>query len=184
MALFPMRSNGPSDSFLWQKFNDLITILNRWADGINTFVTTATAFIATIGYATSTFAPTLGGSTTLGTWTYTTANGRYTKIGNVVHFTLNVTPASIAGSPAGDLLIGGLPFASNAVMGGVYPVMSTGLTWVVGATTYTQVTAYLGANLAYFRLYGSISNGAWGVIPVGSIVAGDNIWITGSYLTA
>jgi len=31
MALFPQRSNGSNDNLLWMKFNELVTLLNRWS---------------------------------------------------------------------------------------------------------------------------------------------------------
>jgi hypothetical protein len=31
MALFPQRANGSGDSLLWMKFNELVTLLNKWS---------------------------------------------------------------------------------------------------------------------------------------------------------
>lgn len=63
-------------------------------------------------YAEGTFSPTVAGSTTGGTGTYTTQYGKYTRIGNIVHFTLSVAWSAHTG--AGYILINGLPFAASA----------------------------------------------------------------------
>lgn len=63
-------------------------------------------------YSEGTFSPTVAGGTTGGTGTYTNQYGKYTKIGNIVHFTLSVAWSAHAG--AGAILINGLPFAASA----------------------------------------------------------------------
>jgi hypothetical protein len=62
-------------------------------------------------YEEGTWTPAVIGSTTAGTATYITQNGRYTKIGNIVHFELFV--AYTGGTGAGNLRIDGLPFAPS-----------------------------------------------------------------------
>jgi len=62
-------------------------------------------------YEEGTWTPAVIGSTTAGTATYSTQNGRYTKIGNIVHFELFV--AYTGGTGAGNLRIDGLPFAPS-----------------------------------------------------------------------
>jgi hypothetical protein len=54
------------------------------------------------------FTPVIEGSTTAGTATYTSINGRYTKIGNVVYFRIDCIWSGHTGT--GNLLITGLPF--------------------------------------------------------------------------
>ncbi|HHK9944684.1 TPA: right-handed parallel beta-helix repeat-containing protein, partial [Klebsiella pneumoniae] len=63
-------------------------------------------------YSEGTFSPTVAGGTTGGTGTYTNQYGKYTKIGNIVHFTLSVAWSAHTG--AGAILINGLPFAASA----------------------------------------------------------------------
>lgn len=64
-------------------------------------------------YEEGTFTPTIVGSTTAGAGTYTSQVGRYTKVGNRVHY--NIVLAWTAHTGAGDMSISGLPFTSSAV---------------------------------------------------------------------
>jgi hypothetical protein len=84
-------------------------------------------------YVESTFSPTIVGSTTAGSATYSTQVGRYTKIGRLVTFSLRV--AYTGGTGTGNLRVGGLPtagFGSNfaiyaeniALTASYYPVAS------------------------------------------------------------
>jgi hypothetical protein len=84
-------------------------------------------------YVEATFSPTIVGSTTAGTATYSTQLGRYTKIGRLVTFSLRVVYTG--GTGTGNLRVGGLPtagFGSNfsiyaeniALTASYYPVAS------------------------------------------------------------
>lgn len=59
-------------------------------------------------YEEGTFTPTIIGTTTAGTGTYTTQIGRYTKVGNRVHFSINVEWTAHTGT--GFMRVAGLPF--------------------------------------------------------------------------
>lgn len=63
-------------------------------------------------YAEGTFTPGVAGATIGGTGTYSNQYGKYTRIGNLVHFTLSVTWTAHTG--AGPILIQGLPFMSTS----------------------------------------------------------------------
>lgn len=63
-------------------------------------------------YEEGTFTPTVSGSTTSGTQTYTTQLGRYTRIGRLVYIQIEIVLASATGT--GNILINGLPFTVNA----------------------------------------------------------------------
>jgi hypothetical protein len=60
-------------------------------------------------YEEGTFVPTIAGTTSAGTGTYTTQIGRYTKIGRVVTVDINITWTAHTGT--GGLEIDGLPFS-------------------------------------------------------------------------
>ena len=65
-------------------------------------------------YEEGTFTPTIvRESTALGTVTYTTQDGKYTKIGRVVYITCGVAWSNIASAGAGSNRIDGLPFSSG-----------------------------------------------------------------------
>jgi hypothetical protein len=65
-------------------------------------------------YEEGTFTPTLGGTSSDPTVTYASVNtvGYYTKIGNVVNFTLEIRTTAKSGG-SGDLLVKGLPFSTG-----------------------------------------------------------------------
>ena len=63
-------------------------------------------------YEEGTFTPTVQGNVTLGTGTYSTQQGRYTRIGNKVFFDITVKISAHNGT--GQIVIAGLPFVSNA----------------------------------------------------------------------
>lgn len=70
-------------------------------------------------YEEGTWTPTLIGSGTAGTQTYTAQVGRYTKIGRLVFIQGRVAISAKDGAMAGNALIGGLPFAAASVSGNV-----------------------------------------------------------------
>lgn len=61
-------------------------------------------------YEEGTFTPTVTGSTTAGTATYTVQIGRYTKIGDLVFFSIRLDYSG--GTGTGNLQVSGLPFTS------------------------------------------------------------------------
>ena len=63
-------------------------------------------------YEEGTFTPTIVGGTTAGVGTYAVQKGNYTKVGNLVFFNIYVGTSAHTGT--GDMLIGALPFTSNA----------------------------------------------------------------------
>jgi hypothetical protein len=74
-------------------------------------------------YEEGTFTPAFQAQTgTLGSITYENRSGKYTKVGNVVYFSLQFyTSAFAAGSASGDLYIGGLPFTvASATQSSIY----------------------------------------------------------------
>jgi len=75
------------------------------------FGTDTAAANALDDYEEGTFTPTIVGSTTAGTGTYTGQLGTYTKIGNVVYFYVFVGWSAHTGT--GDLQVGALPFTAK-----------------------------------------------------------------------
>ena len=124
-------------------------------------------------YEESTWTPTIGGSGTPGTPTYTNQIGSYTKIGDRVFFDCYVTWTNITGSPTGGLVLGGLPFTSAATGYRAMSVNPEGLT-LNGAAYY--FTAYLNPSSTQITLINSDGNGNTAVSPVdtsgGLMIAG------------
>ena len=69
-------------------------------------------YLQSAAFPTGTFTPAIIGATSAGTATYSTAQGAYTKIGNVVFFNCYLTWSGHTGT--GGMRVGGLPFTSSA----------------------------------------------------------------------
>jgi hypothetical protein len=73
-------------------------------------------------YEEGTFTPTVIGTTTAGTATYASQVGRYTKVGRVVQFQIDINYS--AGTGTGNLQIDGLPFQNSSGLAAIstYPI--------------------------------------------------------------
>lgn len=123
-------------------------------------------------YEESTFTPTIIGLTTAGTCTYSTRIGKFTRIGNMVHFKINLTWSTHNGT--GQMAIQGLPYTPSS------------------DSAPTPVTI-LSANLTYSgTLGGLISAGTAQIVLVGNTIntvqatvnidATASLYIAGSYM--
>jgi hypothetical protein len=92
-------------------------------------------------YEEGTFSPTVIGTTSAGTATYSYALGRYTKIGRLVE--IEIAMGWTGGSGTGDLKIGGLPFTAA-----FYGPMSIGRMDNIALTALNVATAYTSAGEA------------------------------------
>ena len=81
-------------------------------------------------YEEGTWTPTVQGSSTNGTGTYTTQQGTYTKIGNIVKFQAEIAWTAHTGS--GQLEVGNYPFTSTAQTSPISVVFYGGPTFVLG----------------------------------------------------
>jgi hypothetical protein len=64
-------------------------------------------------YEEGTFTPTLTGSSSNPSYTASTASGKYTKIGRIVHFNFLIIITAVASQGTGNIQISGFPFAST-----------------------------------------------------------------------
>lgn len=78
------------------------------------------------------FTPTIKGSTSAGTTTYSQQVGVYAKVGALVHVMIQLTWTAVTGT--GNLRIGGLPFTSNATVAACAATGYGGLTLTSGYT--------------------------------------------------
>jgi hypothetical protein len=83
------------------------------------------------------FTPTIFGSTTAGTASYSARNGLYTKIGRAVSFNIYVDWSGGTGS--GNLRLSGLPFTASST--GVYPSVAIGEISNIALSANTIATA-------------------------------------------
>lgn len=128
-------------------------------------------------YEEGTFTPTVAGTSTAGTATYTAQLGKYTKIGRLVTCTVRLNWS--AGTGTGNLLFSGLPFASasDATYGGI----AIGWLGDVALTANNVATGYIqnGGTSVFGQQYpvggGSLSSIAYD--------AAGNVNFTISYMT-
>jgi len=125
-------------------------------------------------YEEGTFSPTVFGSSTAGTTTFSLRDGNYTKIGNVVTITLNVGWTNATGT--GQLAIGGLPFTS--INYSAVSVYNNGLAF----TASNQVTAIVETGKTYIYINQFTNAGVVSSIPVDTSVA--RLMLSVSYLTS
>jgi hypothetical protein len=127
-----------------------------------------------------TWTPTLAGSTTAGSHTYTSQSGTYYKIGRMIvcHFyiTINVKDAAMAGDP---VLLKGFPFVN--LNSSVRPALVFGYTSIsLGAGNI--LAGNLGLNSSIATLY-KTSSGAAALLQVSDISNGTRIEGSLTYYT-
>ena len=107
-------------------------------------------------YEEGSFTPRFDGGSTTGSGTYTSATGKYIRIGHVVHLTLSIGMSGHTGS--GTAQIRGLPYT----LGGSAEFTGTIMTnnFNLG-TNITWVVLYANSGNDYLRLYGSRDNSTW-----------------------
>lgn len=126
--------------------------------------------------------PTIIGSSTAGTQTYSVQVGRYIKIGQLVIVWGVVTITAKDAAIAGNVLLGGLPFTSSNVSN----LLPIGVFFGHGLTltaSYTQVAAQIlvndvAAEIAQMGSAQSIAN-----ITVANLAAASTFRVTLAYLT-
>lgn len=97
-------------------------------------------------YEEGTFTPTLQGSSTNPTVTYSVQTGSYTKVGNTVTVFIRLQTTAVTGG-SGGVRISGLPFATNGTYrnGGAIGYVSN----VTFGAGYTQIGLYTNVNNAF-----------------------------------
>jgi hypothetical protein len=126
-------------------------------------------------YEEGTWTPTIIGSTTTGTVSYSNRNARYTKIGRQVFVETYINWSGGSGG-SGGLNVYGLPFTTANVQ--IYPALSIGW-WDAIAFSGSQVCAIFGNAATYIYFHGVPTNGGTNIaVPWDS--AGSMI-LSGSY---
>jgi hypothetical protein len=134
-------------------------------------------------YEEGTFTPTFNpASGAYGTLTYGTTNGKYTKIGNRVDFSLRVTiTAYSAGDASGLLRLAGLPYAC---VGTYVGSVSMSLVDDFAADRY-PIKGFVNDTTTYILLrYMTALNTNEGYVSATDITASSTIRISGTYFTA
>jgi hypothetical protein len=125
-------------------------------------------------YEEGTFSPTIIGTTTAGTATYTEQNGRYTKIGRLVQFEIYMVYT--AGTGTGNLRISNLPFTIGGL---TYAAFSIGAFDAIAMTALTFPLCFglVGSSQIYL---GEMPVGGGSIQAVAYDAAG-GIQIAGTY---
>lgn len=101
----------------------------------------------TLGFLKGKIVPTIVGKTTAGTGTYTVQSGDYTKIGNVVYFSIQLGWTAHTGT--GDLRVAGLPFVAQTDRLQPVSVFSDGLLFGAGKQLQAMVATDVGNQVAF-----------------------------------
>ena len=118
------------------------------------------------------FTPSISGTSSAGTGTYTSQDGSYIKVGSIVTFELDCGWSAHTGT--GNIQVNGFPYATNSSS----PI-SASWVWATGLTITGQATFGQTLNQTYGPL-GAINNGAYSAVAMDTAAG---IRITGSYFT-
>lgn len=112
-------------------------------------------------YQEGTWTPTIAGSTTAGTNTYSQQVGLYTKTGRIYNCEFAITVTAKDAAMAGNALVSGFPASSNATTGYRSAVTLGFVTQIDLATGYTQHTGYIPESVTSVNLAqaGDLING-------------------------
>lgn len=133
--------------------------------------------------ATGVFTPTIGGSTGDGSVTYSSQQGIYTRIYNVVFFSLRIILDTVTSAPTGNLQIKGLPLtaASAPATFGANLSHYTNIDLAAGTV---QLGAAVVASSTYIAIYESVDNNSEALTQGGAVKAGSAFRINGAYWAA
>lgn len=132
-------------------------------------------------YVEGTFTPVIAGSTTAGTQTYSVQVGRYTRIGNTVHFRLTVAISALDGAAAGGTRITGLPFAANSTSNNRNSAAIGLMANVTQTAAKIAFTAHIDASATEVRMRETASAAGTADLPVTNLGATAQFSIAGSY---
>lgn len=128
-------------------------------------------------YVEGTWTPTLTGASVAGTTTYSSQNGYYTKVGNIVTIIGTINYSAATGT--GSMLIGDLPFTiKNQTDGppiGALLISSAGTAWP-GGTTFSSLYGIL--NSITCQIYCSGSSSAGGFLQLANTSGGISFTMT------
>jgi len=128
-------------------------------------------------YEEGTFTPTIIGLTTAGTGTYGAQNGKYTKIGNVVTFSVDINWTAHTGT--GNMAIAGLPFAAAPISFQRYPNSNYNQNISLSANNY--MATYVSDNSTRVTL-AQLPTGGGAPSQVSMDTSGE-MFVAGLYLT-
>lgn len=124
-------------------------------------------------------APTVQGTGTAGTYTYTKQDGYYVRLGNMVFINIRILLASVSGSPTGTIRINGLPYLACALPDQQFlHANASSISW---GTSATQLQLLITPSDTYGLLYGGRNNATIIASDASTLSASDDIRIQGWY---
>lgn len=133
--------------------------------------------VASEDYEEGTFTPLIEGLTTAGDNTYNVQEGRYTKIGNIVFFSLEVRMGTKDTNMAGELVVSGLPFVCN----GNTSVSIGRVDHIAFSTERKGIFGFIRNSDQYIRLNESIDSGDYRLLDSSQSDDGTLFFASGTY---
>jgi hypothetical protein len=133
-------------------------------------------------YSEGTFVPFIYGTTTAGTHTYSYQVGRYIKENRKVHVDIMLQISSKDAAMAGNVYVGGLPFAAENVSNH-YSCGNIGRADFLSFGTAKAIGVNVATNGNYIILYKIMDNAARGYVAaadVGNLI----LWLSADYTAA
>lgn len=127
-----------------------------------------------------TWTPTLIGSSTAGSQTYTDQTGKYWKLGPLVVLEFSVAISAKDGAMAGNVQVGGLPYAAIGLGAGMAIGEHSGVT-LSGVHTHISLEMRGGAVLHMLENGGNV--GASAFVPVSALAASSSVSGSGVFMT-
>ena len=125
-------------------------------------------------YEEGTFTPTIIGTTTAGTGTYSIQSGRYTRIGRTISIQLQLAWSAHTGT--GNMKVAGLPFTSNSTLPSQMSIGAFNLTLTA---LYFPLARQEQSTTQINLLQSPTGGGAWVGVPIDTSV--DALEISGTY---
>jgi len=129
---------------------------------------------------TGTFTPTIEGTTTAGTQTYTTQAGHYERIGRLVHYSVLIILSAKDGATSGSLVVEGLPYTANA---GIYSPSAISYTANITLTSSYFINGYVKAGTTQITLFESDGT-TLAALTIADLNATSQIMLSGCYRAA
>ena len=119
------------------------------------------------------------------TWSYNHRYGNYTKVGNIVHFSIYISVASASLSTTNQAYIWGLPYTSyNGTSAGRYsPAVTIGSWYNCDIDTHFPL-AYIDPNTDIIKLIHAQDEGVPTAVTADDVKNGTYVYLSGSYAIA
>jgi hypothetical protein len=135
-------------------------------------------------YEEGTWTPTIEGSTTAGTQTYNAQVAKYTKVGRTVTICAFVSITNKDAAMAGNVRIGGLPYASDGTANALHALALGDFQGVTFGASKTQLLLRVPNNVTKINAYDGGSGLASAQIPISNINNATYFVVGGTYQTA